>query len=115
MKNDRIFTYKFADIYEMYLAKVLRKGRSEKQLRTAICWLTSYDEKTLIKILAGDETLAEFFANVPKYNPKSAEITGSICGVKLQEITDPLMKKIRQMDKLVDDLANNRQMKYMKR
>lgn len=115
MTNDRIFNYKFAGIYAMYLAKVSRKNHTEKELRAAICWLTGYDEKSLSKFLAGDETLAGFFADAPKYNPKSAEISGSICGVKVQEIVDPLMKKIRQMDKLVDDLANSRAMKYMEK
>jgi len=103
----RIFTTPFADVYPLYLAKLERKGRSKKELNQVIHWLTGHTEASLKKHLVKKTTFEDFFA-VARMNPKSKLITGSVCGVKVQEVTDPLMRKIRYLDKLVDELAKGR-------
>ena len=96
-----------ADVYVHYVNKVERKERSEAELIQVISWLTSFDAKTLKKHLKDQTTFREFFKQA-KIHPNAKLITGSICGVKIAEIEDPLMKKIRYMDKLVDELAKGR-------
>jgi hypothetical protein len=103
----RIFTTAVADVYPHYVKKVERKGRTVAELDQVISWLTGYNEKTLQKHLASGTTFEQFFAKA-KLNPNAELITGSICGVKIQEIDDPLMKKIRYLDKVVDELAKGR-------
>ncbi len=103
----RIFTTPFADVYPLYVAKLERKGRSKKELHQVIHWLTGHTEASLKKHLVKKTTFEDFFA-VARMNPKSKLITGSVCGVKVQEVTDPLMRKIRYLDKLVDELAKGR-------
>ena len=96
-----------SDVYVHYVNKVERKERSEAELIQVISWLTSFDAKTLKKHLKNQTTFREFFKQA-KIHPNAKLITGSICGVKIAEIEDPLMKKIRYMDKLVDELAKGR-------
>lgn len=96
-----------ADVYVHYVNKVERKERTEAELIKVISWLTSFDSKTLKKHLKDQITFREFFKQA-KIHPNAKLITGSICGVKIAEIDDPLMKKIRYMDKLVDELAKGR-------
>ncbi|MFZ9775862.1 MAG: DUF2200 domain-containing protein [Ilumatobacteraceae bacterium] len=103
----RIFTTPFADVYPLYVAKLERKGRSKKELHQVIHWLTGHTEASLKKHLVKKTTFEDFFA-AARMNPKSKLITGSVCGVKVQEVTDPLMRKIRYLDKLVDELAKGR-------
>ncbi|MGA1122734.1 MAG: DUF2200 domain-containing protein [Ilumatobacteraceae bacterium] len=103
----RIFTTPFADVYPLYVAKLERKGRSKRELHQVIHWLTGHTEASLKKHLARKTTFEDFFA-AARMNPKSKLITGSVCGVKVQEVTDPLMRKIRYLDKLVDELAKGR-------
>ena len=103
----RIFTTPFADVYPLYVAKLERKGRSKKELHHVIHWLTGHTEASLKKHLVKKTTFEDFFA-AARMNPKSKLITGSVCGVKVQEVTDPLMRKIRYLDKLVDELAKGR-------
>ncbi|MFZ9817373.1 MAG: DUF2200 domain-containing protein [Ilumatobacteraceae bacterium] len=103
----RIFTTPFADVYPHYVAKLERKGRSKKELHQVIHWLTGHTEASLKKHLVKKTTFEDFFA-AARMNPKSKLITGSVCGVKVQEVTDPLMRKIRYLDKLVDELAKGR-------
>ncbi|MGA0180698.1 MAG: DUF2200 domain-containing protein [Ilumatobacteraceae bacterium] len=103
----RIFTTPFADVYPLYVAKLERKGRSKRELRQVIHWLTGHTEASLKKHLVKKTTFEDFFA-AARMNPKSKLITGSVCGVKVQEVTDPLMRKIRYLDKLVDELAKGR-------
>ena len=105
----RIFTTPFADVYPLYVAKLERKGRSKKELHQVIHWLTGHTEASLKKHLVKKTTFEDFFA-AARMNPKSKLITGSVCGVKVQEVTDPLMRKIRYLDKLVDELAKGRQL-----
>ncbi len=96
-----------ADVYMHYVNKVERKERTEAELIKVISWLTSFDSKTLKKHLKDQITFREFFKQA-RIHPNAKLITGSICGVKIAEIDDPLMKKIRYMDKLVDELAKGR-------
>lgn len=110
MTEHRIFSTTFASIYPLYVNKIERKNRTIAELDTVLMWLTGYSEAELAKIVKGDITLREFFDKAPHMNPHAAEISGVICGVRVEEIADPLMQKIRWMDKLVDELANGRSM-----
>ncbi len=105
----------FSSIYEMYLQKLDKKGRTGDELKTVLCWLTGYNEKGLLKQINSGVDLTTFFADAPQINPNSRLITGSICGYKVEEITDPLMQKIRYMDKLVDELAKGKPMEKVLR
>ena len=103
----RIFRLPFASVYPLYVAKVEKKGRSKDELDAVICWLTGYSDSELERHIAGSTTLADFFAGA-RMNPNAGLITGVICGVRVQEIEDPLMQRIRYLDKLVDELAKGR-------
>ena len=103
----RIFTTSVAAVYPHYVAKVERKGRTKAELDRVIEWLTGYDESTLGQHLAADTTFDAFFAGA-QLNPKVASITGTVCGVRVEDIEDPLMQKIRYLDKLVDELAKGK-------
>ena len=105
--NHKIFEMPVADIYRYYVKKVERKDRTEAELVKVISWLTGFDAKTLKSHLKKQTTFRDFF-KVAKIHPNAKLITGSICGVKIAEIEDPLMKKIRYMDKVVDELAKGR-------
>jgi hypothetical protein len=105
----RIFSISFASIYPLYIEKVERKGRSQDELDEVIRWLTGFDEAALKKHLAADTSLEDFFADA-RLNPNAKLITGVICGHRVEEIEDPLMQKIRYMDKLVDELAKGKSM-----
>lgn len=107
--NHKIYEMSVADVYVHYLKKVERKGQSEADLIQVMKWLTGFDTKTLKAHLKAGTTFRAFF-KAAKLHPNAKLITGSICGVKIAEIEDPLMKKIRYMDKLVDELANGRPM-----
>ena len=110
----KIFEMPVADVYVHYINKVERKDRTEAELIKVITWLTGMDSKTLKKHLKDGTTFREFF-KAAKIHPNAKLITGSICGVKIAEIEDPLMKKIRYMDKLVDELAKGRPMEKILR
>ena len=105
----RIFTTSVASVYPHYVAKVEKKGRTESELREVIEWLTGYDEAALNAHLASGTTFEDFFA-AAQLNPQASLITGTICGVRVEKIDDPLMQKIRYLDKLVDELAKGRSM-----
>ncbi|GMA38056.1 DUF2200 domain-containing protein [Mobilicoccus caccae] len=110
MAEHRIFTTAFADIYPHYVTKVERKGHSEEDLVTVISWLTGYDAAGLTEAIESKVALETFFEDAPAMNPNAALITGVICGHRVEEIDDPLMQKIRYMDKLVDELARGKKM-----
>jgi hypothetical protein len=110
----KIFTMPVADVYPHYVTKVVRKGRTEAELVEVIEWLTGYDAAALKTILDDRVDFTEFFA-AADLNPKAVLITGSICGVRIAEIEDPLMKNIRYLDKLVDELAKGRPMEKVLR
>lgn len=103
----RIYRTPVADVYPHYLTKVLSKGRSEAELTEAICWLTQTTKSELASYLEERTSFREFFA-ATELNPNAVKITGSICGVKIAEIQDPLMKKIRYLDKVVDELSKGK-------
>ena len=113
--SERVFKMTFASIYPLYLKKIERKGRVKPELDTVICWLTGYDEAGLNAQISKETTLETFFADAPQINPNAALIKGVICGIRVEEIEDPLMQKIRQMDKLVDELAKGKAMEKILR
>ena len=110
----KIYEMPVADVYVHYVNKVVRKDRTEAELEAVISWLTGFDGKTIKKHLKNRTTFRDFF-KAAKINPNTKLITGSICGVNIAEIEDPLMKKIRYMDKLVDELAKGRPMEKILR
>ena len=105
----RIFTTSVADVYPHYVAKVEKKGRTKAELDEAIEWLTGFDDVALKHHLDTGTTFEDFFADA-RINPRAALITGSVCGVRVEDVEDPLMQKIRYLDKLVDELAKGRPM-----
>ncbi|RYB92898.1 DUF2200 domain-containing protein [Nocardioides oleivorans] len=105
----RIFTTSVASVYPHYVTKVEKKGRTRAELDEVIAWLTGYDDATLRAHLEQETTFQDFFADAT-LNPHVDQITGSVCGVKVQEVEDPLMRQIRYLDKLVDELAKGRPM-----
>lgn len=115
MKNTRIFQTSFASVYPHYIQKVEKKGRNREELHTIIFWLTGYDETTFQKQLDTKADFETFFAEAPQLNPNVSKITGLICGYRVEEIEDPLMQKIRYLDKLVDELAKGKAMEKILR
>ena len=105
--TQRVAAMTVATVYPLYLAKVERKGRSKDELDSVIRWLTGYDEAELDRQLADGTTFADFFAGA-HLNPNAGLITGVVCGVRVEEIEDPLMQQVRYLDKLVDELAKGR-------
>jgi hypothetical protein len=105
----RIFTTSVASVYPHYVAKVERKGRTRDELDEVIEWLTGFDEPALTRHLDAGTTFEDFFA-AARLNPNASLITGSVCGVRVQEVEDPLMRRIRYLDKLVDELAKGKAM-----
>ena len=110
----RVFTMSVASVYPHYVNKVEKKGRTVAELHEVITWLTGFDDEQLAAHLDAGTTFEEFFAQAD-LNPNASLITGSICGVKVQEIEDPLMQQIRYLDKLVDELARGRPMEKVLR
>lgn len=105
----------FASVYVLYIAKVEKKGRTKQEVDEVIMWLTGYNSTTLQKQIDGHVSFETFFDQAPLLNPNVDKITGSICGYKIQDIVDPLMKKIRYMDKLIDEIAKGRSMEKILR
>jgi hypothetical protein len=110
----KIFTMSFATVYALYAAKVERKGRTRAELDEVVEWLTGYDASELTGHLDAGTTFEDFFAEA-HLNPNASLITGSICGVRVEEIDDPLMRNIRYLDKLVDELAKGKAMEKILR
>lgn len=111
MPRQSVFDMKVSKVYPLLVAKAERKGRTKAEVDEVIAWLTGYN----MEAADLDVTYAEFFDNAPAYNPRAEMISGSVCGVKVESIQDPLMKKIRQLDKLVDELAKGKPMEKIKR
>lgn len=109
-KPPRIFAVPFAHVYPAYVAKAERKGRTKAEVDAVITWLTGYDEAGLAGQLAAGTTIEAFYAAAPAPNPARERITGTICGVRVESIEDPTMRAIRQLDKLIDELAGGRPM-----
>jgi hypothetical protein len=115
MPNQRVFSYQFANVYPLYVEKAERKARTREEVDQVICWLTGYDQAGLRQQIAQKHDLETFFAEAPAINPSSALIKGVVCGVRVEDIEDPLMQKIRYLDKLVDELAKGRPMEKILR
>jgi len=110
----RIFTTSVASVYPHYVTKVERKGRTKAELDEVIEWLTGFDEKALDQHLAAETTFEDFFGQA-HLNPNVSAITGTVCGVRVEDVEDPLMQKIRYLDKLVDELAKGKAMEKVLR
>ena len=108
MPGHRIFATPFAAVYPLYVQKATRKGRTKEEVDRVICWLTGYDLAGLQEQIDLKADFAAFFGRAPGMHPNSALITGVVCGVRVEEVEDPLMRKIRQLDKLVDELARGK-------
>jgi hypothetical protein len=110
----RIFTTSFASVYPHYVAKVEKKGRTRAELDGVIQWLTGFDESALAEHLAAGTTFEDFFA-AASLNPRASAITGVVCGIRVEDVEDPLMQQIRYLDKLVDELARGKAMEKVLR
>ena len=111
----RIFGTSFASVYPLYVAKAERKGRTRAEVDQIIRWLTGFSQDELDAQSAAKSDFETFFAQAPRPNPARAEIKGLVCGVRVEEVSDPLMREIRYLDKLVDELANGRAMEKILR
>jgi hypothetical protein len=109
-EKPRIFTTSFASVYPLYVQKAEKKGRTKEEVDAIISWLTGYTPKQLEKAIASKVDFEAFFANAPRMNPNVTLITGVVCGVRVEEVEDPLMQKIRWLDKLIDELAKGKKM-----
>lgn len=106
----RIFTTAFASVYPLYIQKAERKGRTKDEVDEIIRWLTGYSAEQLQGAIDGEVDFETFFAEAPQMNPNASLIRGVVCGVRVEDIADPLMRKIRYLDKLVDELAKGKKM-----
>lgn len=110
MVKHRIYSISFGSIYPLYIQKAEKKGRTKAEVDEVICWLTGYDQAGLESQIENQVDLERFFAEAPKLNPNRKLITGVICGVRVEDIEEPLMQEIRYMDKLIDELAKCKSM-----
>ncbi|MGE5621006.1 MAG: DUF2200 domain-containing protein [archaeon] len=108
MGKHKVFAMKFANLYPLYIAKAERKNRTKEEVDQIICWLTSYDLSGLQHQIEQENDLETFFAQAPAINPNSSLIKGAVCGVRVEDVEDPLMQKIRYLDKLIDELAKGK-------
>ncbi len=115
MDNSKVFAMKLSKVYPLLVAKAQRKGRTEQEVEEVLFWLTGYDKAGLDAQLAKDADYGTFFEEAPCMNPNCHKITGAVCGVKVQEIEDPLMQRLRYLDKLVDELAKGKPMEKILR
>lgn len=115
MEKHRLYTTSFASVYPLYVAKAQRKGRTKAEVDEIICWLTGYDQQGLDSQIIQQADFETFFALAPAMNPSRSLITGVICGVRLEQIKEPLMREIRYLDKLIDELAKGKAMEKILR
>lgn len=115
MASHRIYEMAFAKLYPNYTAKAERKGRTRAEVDEIVCWLTGYSQGELDALLKTDTTVEAFFERAPRPHPSRDLITGVICGVRIEDIDDPLMKEIRYLDKLIDELARGQAMEKILR
>ncbi len=112
---DRLYKMSFASIYSLYVKKVENKGRTKQELDGVIMWLTGHTIKSLEKTIRAETDIKTFFTEVPRINSNASKITGVICGMRVEDIEDPLIQKVRYMDKLVDELAKGKAMEKILR
>ena len=110
MPHHRIFKTKFSSVYPLYVQKAERKNRTKEEVDQIICWLTGYSQAELQRQIERGSDFETFFAEAPSINPNTSLIKGVVCGVRVEEIEDPLMRKIRYRDKLIDELAKGKPM-----
>ena len=115
MPKHRIFTTEFSKVYPLYVQKAERKNRTQGEVDQIICWLTGYSEARLKKQIEQQSDFETFFAQAPAIHPNSSLIKGVVCGVRVEEVEDPLMQKIRYLDKLIDELAKGKTMEKILR
>jgi len=115
MQKHRIYSTSFASVYPLYIAKAERKGRTKSEVDEIIRWLTGYDQAGLEAQLEKEADFETFFAEAPGLNPSRTLITGVICGIRVEEVQEPLMREIRYLDKLVDELAKGKAMEKILR
>lgn len=115
MKKPRVFTMSFSSIYPLYIQKAVKKGRTIDEVNQIIFWLTGYDERSLEQQIVNEVDLETFFNQAPQINPNASLIKGVICGYRVEEIEDELMRNIRYLDKLIDELAKGKAMEKILR
>ena len=115
MPRNHIFAITFARVYPLYVQKAERKNRTKEEVDQIICWLTGYDQAGLQQQIEQKNDLEAFFAQAPAIHPNSSLIKGVVCGIRVEEIDDPLMQKIRYLDKLIDELAKGKAMEKILR
>lgn len=115
MSNEKVFQMNLQKVYPLLVAKAEKKGRTRAEVDQVTCWLTGYSREELSSLVESDITYGDFFRNAPAPNPNRKLITGSVCGVKVETIADPLMQEIRYLDKLVDELAKGKAMEKVLR
>ena len=108
MTPHRIYKMKFSRVYPLYVQKAERKNRTKDEVDRVICWLTGYSQAELQRQIELERDFEAFFAEAPKLNPNAALIKGVVCGVRVEDIEDPLMRNVRYLDKLVDELARGK-------
>lgn len=115
MQKQRVFAMKFSKVYPLYVQKAERKNRTKEEVDRIICWLTGYSQAQLQQQIEQESDLETFFAEAPAIHPGSSLIKGVVCGIRVEEIEDPLMQKIRYLDKLIDELAKGKAMEKILR
>ncbi|MBD3583137.1 DUF2200 domain-containing protein [Flavobacterium selenitireducens] len=115
MNNTRVYRMSFAGVYPHYVQKAEKKGRTKQEVDTIIFWLTGYDQASFARVLDNKTDFETFFNEAPRFHPNATKITGVICGYRVEEIEDPIMKKVRQLDKLIDELAKGKAMEKILR
>lgn len=114
-KKPRVFAISFASVYPLYVLKAEKKGRTRQEVDEVIAWLTGYRGKSLQRAIDNKVDLEAFFTRAPRMNPNAGLIKGVVCGVRIEDLTDPLMQKIRYLDKLIDELAQGKKMESILR
>lgn len=115
MTNEQVFQMQFAKVYPLLESKALKKGRSSEEVQEVVTWLTGYSKADVERMLNEPVTYGEFFRKAPRLNPKREQIKGTVCGVRVEEVEDPLMREIRYLDKLIDELAKGKPMEKILR
>lgn len=113
--NQRVYKMSVASVYPFYIAKAEKKGRTKAEVDTIICWLTGYNQKELVSELKKETNFQDFFADAPQLNPARSLVKGLICGVRVEDIIDPVMREVRYLDKLIDELAHGKTMEKILR
>ena len=115
MSEHKVFQMSFAKLYGLLLAKAVKKGRTESEVETVVCWLTGYSESELNSLKGSSITYGDFFRQAPRLNPDRVLIKGVVCGVRVEDVEDPLMREARYLDKLIDELAKGKPMEKVLR